>query len=98
MKERHLRLVVSQNFSCGKNCEKLPFFKKLKIVMNCILTPRAEKICILKSFLTRIYKDYEISTGYNSEPYFIRAENKLSNIIQQNKVDYYYLLVKKYKY
>ena len=56
-----------------------------------------EKIYVLKDILNKIYRDYEITTGIIDEPYFIKAEKKIRRIIRENKVDYYYNLLKKFR-
>ena len=97
MNRNHLRLVVpKKEFSS----EKLNFNNRIKKVIDtffCMFTTKEEKIYILKDFLIKIYRDYEISTGHKDVPYYIKADLKLSKIIQENKVDYYYKLSKKFQ-
>ena len=61
-----------------------------------MFVPEKRKIWILKKFLINIYKDYEETTGYVDLPYFVRAKNKLDEIIRENKVNYYYEKVRKH--
>ena len=95
--ERHLRLVVSNN---TRIYEKNSFYKKLEKFINKlenIFTSKTEKILVLKEILINIYRDYEITTGIIDEPYFLKAEKKISRIIRENKVDYYYNLLRKFR-
>lgn len=97
MKERHLRLV-----SCSGECSRkgvlfLRYADKLKTFYRQVFTSKREKIFILKDALIKIYRDYEISTGISDIPYYVRAELKISKILQENKVDYYFNLIEKFK-
>ncbi len=97
MKKRHLHLVVSKN-ECYKEKQTLKnVIKNIKNHLFCMFISKEEKIYILKDFLIKIYRDYELSTGYKDVPYYIRADIKISKIIQQNKIDYYYKLSKKFQ-
>ena len=93
MKKKHLKLIVSNNYDCSKRAGIEGLKEKVK---NLFISKR-EKIYILKDILIKIYRDYEITTGYDFEPYYIRAENKLQTIIKDKKVDYYYNLLKKFQ-
>lgn len=93
MKQKHLRLIVSN----GHRQKRTAVFKSLAEKLKDIFVSKTEKIYILKDILIKIYRDYEITTGYNFEPYYIRAEHKLQNIIRDKKVDYYYNLLKKFQ-
>lgn len=97
MIERRLRLVVSHDVNDKKTKDFGKHFQKLKDCLNCIFVSKNEKIYILKDILTKIYRDYEITTGIIDEPYFIRAEKKLRRIIREERVDYYYNLLKKFQ-
>ena len=97
MIERRLRLVVSHNVNYKRTKAFGKHLRKLKEHLNCIFVSKNEKIYILKDILTKIYRDYEITTGIIDEPYFIRAEKKLRRIIREERVDYYYNLLKKFQ-
>ncbi len=95
--ERHLRLVVSHDAECNKSGSLQKFLKVFKENLKCIFISKNEKIYILKDILIKLYRDYEITTGIIDEPYFIRAEKKIRRIIREEKVDYYYNLLKKFR-
>lgn len=90
-KKCHLRLVETQKKV--RATEK--FERTLRDICDDFFVSRREKIYVLKDIITRIYRDYEITTGINDIPYFIRAENKIKNIIAQGDVDYYYRTLKR---
>ena len=95
--ERHLRLVSSR---AAEHREKTSLYEKLENIadnIKSIFVSENEKIYVLKDILLKIYRDYEITTGIVDEPYFIKAEKKLRRIIRENKVDYYYNLLKKFR-
>lgn len=95
--ERHLRLIVSNNCKVDEeNSCRVKIQKFLNKLEN-IFTSRTEKILVLKEILMNIYRDYEITTGIIDEPYFLKAEKKISRIIRENKVDYYYNLLRKFR-
>lgn len=96
MKERHLRLVACSNACSCKSVFLLRYADKLKTFYKQVFTSKREKIFILKDALIKIYRDYEISTGVSDIPYYIRAELKISKILQENKVDYYFKLIEKF--
>lgn len=93
--KKHLKLVYSKGNSIQ---EKVPneFILNFKFNLGDVFVSKKEKIFILKEELLNLYRDYEISTGYREEPYFIRAEKKIKRIIRENKVNYYYNLFKKF--
>ena len=91
----HLHLVSS---SVRENDKQTFFINHIGEVikrLNCIFISEKEKIYMIKDALVRLYRDYEITTGYNCEPYFIRAEKKLRRIIREKKVNHYYNLLKR---
>lgn len=97
MRKRHLSLVVSD---CEKEAKKTFMsepFKNAKDYIDCLFLSKNEKIYILKDILIKIYRDYEITTGNTDLPYFIKAEIKISQIIQDKKIDYYYKKLKKFR-
>ncbi len=97
MRKRHLRLVDSR---CQKNEEirlSAAYWGKFKDFFECILLSKNEKIYIIKDILIKLYRDYEKSTGIIDIPYFVRAEIRMSKIIRDKKVDYYYTKLKKFK-
>lgn len=95
MKKKHLRLIVSKNSKNAKMVSIIGFFRKCREQFKCIITPKKQKIYILKDSLIKIYRDYEVSTGICDIPYYVRAELKISEIIQSNKIDYYFKIVEK---
>ena len=97
MKKRYLRLVVSHECEYKQKPFVIRFLKKVKTKIQNIFISKREKIYFLKDVLTKIYRDYEITTGIMEEPYFIRAENKLRCIVKDNKIDYYYNLLKRHR-
>ena len=92
MKKNHLKLVSSRDTS-HENKKKI---FNLNFDFSSIFISRKEKINILKEELLSLYRDYELSTGYREEPYFIRAEKKIRRIIREKKVNYYFNLFKKF--
>lgn len=97
MKKRHLRLVGPDMVNCTKRAIFREHWECFKDNVLCRLISKREKIYTLKDFLIKIYRDYEITTGISEVPYYVRAEMKISKIIQENKVDYYYNLFKKFR-
>ena len=97
MKDRHLRLVVINNFECTKNSLEFKYLRKLKDFIENIFVSKNEKIYILKDILIKLYRDYEESTGIIDEPYFVKAEKRICKMIRDNKINYYYNRLKKFK-
>lgn len=95
MKERILRLVVSNNSEHGKKNSLIKYLKNITEKLKPVFISKREKVYVLKDSLIKIYRDYEITTGINEIPYYVRAELKISEIIQENKIDYYYNIVEK---
>ncbi len=94
---RHLRLVVSNETQLNQRSLNYETFNNLVFKLKSMFVSKNDKIYILKETLMNIYRDYEISTGVIDEPYFIKAEKKIRRIIRENKVDYYYSLLKKFR-
>ncbi|MBQ3641851.1 hypothetical protein II906_08020 [bacterium] len=95
MIKRHLRIVASSE---KRYCNKTSFIRAWESITNRlenIFISEKEKIYTIREELIKCFRDYEITTGYMEEPYFIKAEKKLRRIIREKKVDYYYNLVKK---
>ena len=97
MKKRHLRLVVSHCKTTNKNALKPRVLSKLKDFFDGVFLSKNEKIYIIKDILIKIYRDYEQTTGFVDIPYFVRAESRISQIIKDKKVDYYYNKLKKFQ-
>ena len=95
MKKGHLKLVVTPEFDESENTDIKTFFDNTYDSLKCMITPKREKIYVLKDYLTKIYRDYEISTGFCDIPYYVRAELKISEIIQKNKLNYYFKMFEK---
>lgn len=97
MKKKHLHLVVSNNVCCVRKPLYISFFQGFENFFKVLFVSKREKIYILKDFLIKIYRDYEITTGINDVPYYIKAENKINKIIRENKVNYYFKLYENFK-
>lgn len=93
--KKNLKLVYSRGVSISKKKRKNYFFNFRLNIKNFFIS-KEEKIFILKEELLNLYRDYELSTGYSEEPYFIRAEKKIRRIIREDKVNYYFNLFKKF--
>ena len=96
MKKRHLRLV-SPREKCTKDNLFSVYLEKFINFIECISLTKNEKIYIIKDILIKLYRDYEQTTGNFDIPYFIKAEMRMSKIIQMRKVNYYYKRLKKFK-
>ena len=92
MRKGHLRLVSANN-----QAYKLSLKEKLKNFYDNLFISRTEKLYILKDVLINIYRDYEITTGICDVPYFVKAENKIKQIIREDKINYYFNRLKKFK-
>lgn len=88
-----MRLVKTQKKPCAK--EKLE--RKILEFYEDFFVSKREKVYVLKDIITRIYRDYEISTGINDIPYFIKSENKIREIVAEGSVEYYYKKLKKFR-
>lgn len=88
----HLRLVSSNSGEC-----KIKLRERVTNYFNDIFVSRNEKIYVLKDTLLNIYRDYELTTGIDDIPYFIKAENKIRQIIKEDKINYYYNRLKKFR-
>ena len=93
--KKKLKLVYSRGASVSKKRHE-NYLIKFKFNIGSLFISKKEKIFALKENLLNLYRDYEISTGYSEEPYFIRAEKKIRRIIREKKVNYYYNLFKKF--
>lgn len=100
MKDRHLRLVISHCENYQKQDVLKEFIEKIKEKVrekiDCIFVSKNEKIYMIKDALIQIYRDYELTTGVIDIPYFVRAEKRISKIIKDRKINYYYLRLKKF--
>ena len=92
--ERHLRLVYTTS-NATKAKENKGFSLQFIFDLGDLFISKEEKIYAIREQLLDIYRDYEITTGYVDEPYFLRTERKIKRIIREDKVDYYYKLLKK---
>ncbi|MBQ8887141.1 MAG: hypothetical protein IJY61_05500 [Candidatus Gastranaerophilales bacterium] len=95
MKNKHLRLVAvnydkKQEKSISISCSEI-----IKDFFDCIFISENKKIYLIKETLTRLYKDYEETTGIIDVPYFVRADRRVSQIIKSGKINYYYKKLKK---
>lgn len=97
MKERHLRLVISHCRDGKKQDFTVKFFNKIKDYVDCISLTKNEKIYIIKDILIKIYRDYEETTGIIDIPYFVRAERRISQMIRDKKINYYYKRLKSFQ-
>lgn len=95
MKNRHLRLVVSNAENSNTTDCSSDYKDYIKDFFNGLFVSKNEKIYIIKDCLTKIYKDYEDTTGIIDVPYFVKAERRISQIIKSGKINYYYNKLKK---
>ncbi|MBQ9246561.1 hypothetical protein IJ182_09875 [bacterium] len=95
MKKGHLRLVISNENNEEKK-EMADYWKRLKNFVECIFISKNEKIILIKDSLIKIYRDYEKTTGIVDIPYFVRADIRISQIIKEKKINYYYTRLKKF--
>ena len=93
--KKNLKLVYSRGTSILPK-EEEKYLLNFKLNIGSLFISKKEKIFILKEELLNLYRDYELSTGFAEEPYFIRAEKKIKRIIRENKVNYYFNLFKKF--
>ena len=94
MQTRHLKVVQFKNVK-QKTVENYSYSEKIKDFFDCIFLSENKKIYIIKDSLIRLYKDYEETTGVIDVPYFVKAERRISQIIQSGKINYYYKKLKK---
>ena len=97
MKERHLRLIHPGNGLYAKSNSNIGLCEKIKDIISDFLISKNEKIYIIKDILVKIYRDYEQTTGVSDIPYFEKAEKRIDKIIKDNKVNYYYNKLKRFK-
>ncbi len=96
MRKRHLRLIFSREEN-WRDYNKINYLEKIKDFFECILLSKHEKIVILKYCLIKIYRDYEQSSGIIDIPYFVKADIRMSQIVKDKKIDYYYNRLKKFR-
>lgn len=92
-KKGHLRLVKSE-------VQLTPVQSLRGEIIDCfekIFVSKNEKIYVLRDIILRMYRDYEITTGICDIGFYEKTENKINQIISENKTDYYYKLLKKYR-
>lgn len=97
MKQRHLKLVYSNN---EIQTTKENFLAKLQSFCDdfrFMFISQNKKIESLRNILLNMYRDYEISSGESDIPYFIKAENKINKILQEGKINYYYKKLRKFQ-
>ncbi len=97
MQDRHLRLINSQCQMPEQTSFYIKYFENIKDFFDKIFTSEPKKIYIIKDILIKLYRDYEISTGIENPPYYVKAEIRIIKIIKEGKIDYYYKLFKKFK-
>lgn len=97
MNKRHLKLIVSEKTEMAKKPDLKVIFDNAKENVKCLVTSKREKIFVLKDYLIKLYRDYEVTTGFCEIPFYTRAELKISEIIQEDKVDYYFKMFEKIK-
>lgn len=94
-KKRHLTLVYSSKEKInGEENNKL---KSLFENIRFLFISQNQKIESLRLILLNMYRDYEITSGESEIPYFVRAENKINQIIQEGKVNYYYKKLRRFQ-
>lgn len=96
MRKGHLRLVFSRDEICREDT-KFRYFEKIKDFFDCILLSKNEKIVILRYCLIKIFRAYEQSSGIIDIPYFVKADIRMSQIVKDKKIDYYYCRLKKFR-
>ena len=96
MRKGHLRLVTSNDEIIEKDYQ-MEYWAKFKDFFENIFLSKNEKIIIIKDSLIKIYKDYEQTTGDIDIPYFVKADIRISKIVQDRKVNYYYSRLKKFR-
>lgn len=94
-KKRHLTLVYSSKEKT--NNEESNKLKSLFENIKFFFIPQNQKIESLRLILLNMYRDYEITSGQSEIPYFVRAENKINQIIQEGKVNYYYKRLRRFQ-
>ena len=71
-------------------------FKKRLIFKIPFIKTKAEKLAALRNFYTKKYRIADIKAPeLISIPYFLRVEQKISEIIKENTIDYEYNKVRK---
>ncbi len=94
-KKRHLTLVYSNKERITK--EKINKLQSLVEDIKFLFIPQNQKIESLRLILLNMYRDYEITSGQSEIPYFVRAENKINQIIQEGKINYYYKKLRRFQ-
>lgn len=94
-KKRHLTLVYSNKERITK--EKSNKLQSLVEDIKFLFIPQNQKIESLRLILLNMYHDYEITSGQSEIPYFVRAENKINQIIQEGKINYYYKKLRRFQ-
>ena len=99
-KQFKLRLVVSNNEpkEQKKPKEKSIFngLKKRLIFQIPFITTKAAKIALIRIFYMKKYRIEDMKAPeLISIPYFLRAEQKISEIIKENTIDFEYNKVRK---
>ena len=94
-KKRHLTLVYSNKERITK--EKSNKLQSLVEDIKFLFIPQNQKIESLRLILLNMYRDYEITSGQSEIPYFVRAENKINQIIQEGKINYYYKKLRRFQ-
>lgn len=95
MNKGHLKLVVPSKNDETETSDFKTILDDTYDNIKCMITPKREKIYVLKDHLIKLYRDYEFSTGFCDIPYYLRAELKISEIIQKNKLNYYFKMFEK---
>ncbi len=97
MKKKNLKLVINCNNFSGKNFAGAKFIQVIKNYIDCFFVSENKKIYIIKNVLINIYRDYEKTTGVSDIPYIEKAEKRICKIINDNKINYYYNKLKRFK-
>jgi Fe-S-cluster containining protein len=98
MKNNHLRLVAASYDKKKEKRVSVSYSEKIKDFFDCIFISENKKIYLIKDTLTRLYKDYEETTGIIDVPYFVKADRRISQIIKSGKINYYYKKLKKNRF
>lgn len=95
MKNKHLRLVAGKYDKKQEKITSINYSEIIKDFFSCIFISENKKIYLIKDILTKLYKDYEETTGIIDVPYFVKADRRISQIVKSGKVNYYYKKLKK---
>ena len=97
VKKRHLTLVYSNDCQKDNREKGIGIMKDFFDNLSFIFVSQNKKIETLRGVLLNMYRDYEITSGKSEIPYYLRTENKINQIIQEGKINYYYKKLRKFQ-